>query len=141
MFEKCEINELIDEYKKRNLNYCCVKCNKRENNILIYKAKRKNINVNALIPICENCYDPNISLSNKKNNRHIYSKLGFSSLNEQKRKWFLHITPEERGKKILKYYKKRTDGLKINNQWINNQVKLTTKWIKKFEMSKNKCIM
>lgn len=52
-------------------------------------------------------------------------------MSEAQKNKILSISPELRGNVLSKYYSKISREYNPSQTWINNQVKLTCKWIKK----------
>ena len=128
---------LKQQYMESELSKLCYKC--RNSNIPYNfhhrtKIRLGNERLNDIMPICCCCKNiANPSSSKKKTERRQLSPLGFrcTSLSDGQKNWLLSMRPTLRGVILSKYYSNKASQYNPSSRWINTQVKLTSKWIKK----------
>jgi len=126
---------IIRTYMDSNLSKRCFHCKKEcIPSQFRHRTKKRlgNEKLTDIVPLCSNCIGVKLSHSKRKTERHELCKFGFSTnMSEAQKNKILSISPELRGSVLSKYYSKISREYNPSQTWINNQVKLTCKWIKK----------
>ena len=125
-------------YDNSDLSKLCYKCRK-SNKPYQYKHRTKtrigNEKLTDIMPICQSCslLDSKPQRSKKKIERLQLSAFGFNpdKISNDQKNWIMSIKPYLRGHMLSKYFVKKAQDYHPSNQWINNQVRKTCKWIKR----------
>ncbi len=128
---------IIRTYMESDLSKRCFRCKKECIPVKFHHRTKKrlgNEKLTDIVPLCFDCIGSKLSNSKKKTERHELCGFGFNkNMSEAQKNKILLIEPKLRGNVLSKYYSRMAGKYNPSQTWINNQVKLTCKWIKKQE--------